>query len=310
MRFSCALFLVFFYAPSLFAQEVQEVQRDAALNFLSGLSNDSGWNLIQSTPLQFNVHHPQGMTRIGDVFFMTSVETIVRPEPSAEDSNYDRTPGEGIGHLFKFDLDGKLLASVELGEGTMYHPGGIDYDGEYVWVSVAEYRPDSHAIIYRIDPDSLEIEEIIRFDDHLGAVARNAATGDLIGVSWGSRRLYRWPEQAGSYDSARFDVVDKQGSDVDYQDCQIVAAQFMACSGIGSRQIDNTHLLTLGGIELVNLDELSVSHKIRVTGTAPGHEFLTRNPFWFQYTDNDRGTFFFVPEDERATLYQYAPPQQ
>ncbi len=63
MRFSYALFLFCFSIPSLFAQD------DAVLNFLLSLSNDSDWNLIQSTPLQFDVYHPQGMTRIGDVFF-------------------------------------------------------------------------------------------------------------------------------------------------------------------------------------------------------------------------------------------------
>ena len=35
----------------------------------------------------------------------------------------------------------------------MYHPGGIDYDGRHIWVSVAEYRPNSRSIVYRIDPE-------------------------------------------------------------------------------------------------------------------------------------------------------------
>ena len=32
----------------------------------------------------------------------------------------------------------------------MYHPGGIDYDGRHIWVPVAEYRPNSRSIIYRV----------------------------------------------------------------------------------------------------------------------------------------------------------------
>lgn len=305
MRFSCALFLFTWISSTLFAQTNSE-----ALNFLQNLESDTDWSLLQSTPLQFDVFHPQGMTRIGDTFFMTAVETTVQPKPTADDSQYDRSPGEGVAHLFKFDLQGILINSITLGEGDMYHPGGIDYDGDYLWLSVAEYRPNSHSIIYRINPDSLDAVEVIRFDDHLGGVVRNPYDGSLLGVSWSSRLLYRWRAQAGTYNPDNFDVVEKQGSDVDYQDCQIISDEYMACSGIGSREIDNTHFLTLGGVELVNLQSLTVEHKIRVSGTAPGHEFLTRNPFWFQFTKNGRGTFFFVPEDDRASLYQYAPPLQ
>ncbi|MCG8413721.1 MAG: DUF6454 family protein [Pseudomonadales bacterium] len=306
MRFSCALFSAVL-TSTLFAQEAD----DPALNFLLSLSSDTDWNLLETTPLQFAVHHPQGMTRVDDVFYMTSVETLVRPVP-IDDNNtpYDRTAGSGVGHLFKFDEHGKLLTSTTLGEGSMYHPGGIDYDGEFLWVSVAEYRPDSHSIIYRVDPETLDAEEMFRFDDHLGGILRNSADGNLYGMSWASRTLYRWQETNGGYSAEHVDSKPKSGSDVDYQDCQLVTTTTMACSGIRSRPIDNTHLLTIGGIELVDLENLEVLHKIRVTGTAPSYEFLTRNPFYYNFSSNGRGSFYFVPEDDRASLYHYAPSQQ
>ncbi|MGY4765623.1 DUF6454 family protein [Kribbella sp. CWNU-51] len=50
---------------------------------------------------------------------------------------YDRTPGKGIGHLFVIDRQGNLKKDIRLGEGTAYHPGGIDYDGQNVWVPAA-----------------------------------------------------------------------------------------------------------------------------------------------------------------------------
>lgn len=306
MRFTYALLPVVF-TSALFAQE----EDNAALNFLLSLSSDSDWNLLQTTPLQFAVHHPQGMTRIEETFYLTAVETRVRPEPIEDASSpYDRSTGSGVGHLFKFNSDGELLASTTLGEGSIYHPGGMDYDGEHLWISVAEYRPDSHSIIYRVDPETLEAEEILRFDDHLGGVLRNPGDGSLVGVSWASRTLYRWPQVDGGYQEQRVESKLKTGSDVDYQDCQLVTSTTMACSGIRSRPIDNTHLLTIGGIELIDLESLEVQHKIRVTGTAPSYEFLTRNPFYFDYSENQRGSFFFVPEDDTAALYHYAPPQQ
>ena len=61
---------------------------------------------------------------------------------------FDRDTGEGVGHLFKLNMKGNLIADLTLGEGSMYHPGGIDYDGQSIWVPVAEYRPNSRAITY------------------------------------------------------------------------------------------------------------------------------------------------------------------
>ncbi|MCH1599299.1 MAG: DUF6454 family protein, partial [Pseudomonadales bacterium] len=58
----------------------QRSDDDAGLRLLMQLSSDADWKLLQTTPLDFEVHHPQGMTRIGDSFYMTAVETIVRPE--------------------------------------------------------------------------------------------------------------------------------------------------------------------------------------------------------------------------------------
>ena len=70
------------------------------------------------------------MVKIGDTLFVSSVEVKVptRRLPQPVDG-YDRDAGEGVGHLFKIDMAGNLLADLTLGEGTIYHPGGIDYDG-------------------------------------------------------------------------------------------------------------------------------------------------------------------------------------
>ena len=73
---------------------------------------------------------------------VSSVEVRVRTRrfPQLVDG-YDRDVGEGVGHLFKVSLKGDLLTDLTLGEGAIYHPGGIDYDGRYIWVPVTEYRP-------------------------------------------------------------------------------------------------------------------------------------------------------------------------
>ena len=160
---------------------------------LSTVTRDSMWTRVAAIPLGFGAHHPQGLAKVGDAYFLSSVEIKVRTKRFDKPvGGHDRAAGEGVGHLFKFDADGRLIAGVTLGEASMYHPGGIDFDGTSIWVPVAEYRPHSRSILYRVDPSTLKAVEVLRFADHIGAVVRNLEDGSLHGVSWGSRRFYRW----------------------------------------------------------------------------------------------------------------------
>src|SRR5262245_26746432 len=106
---------------------------------VTALTRNSVWKPVASIPVRFKTFHPQGMVKIGDTFFVSSVE--VR----------NRDTSDGTGHLFRIDSTGHLLADLKLGEGPIYHPGGIDYDGISIWVPAAEYRMDSRSIIYRVD---------------------------------------------------------------------------------------------------------------------------------------------------------------
>lgn len=71
----------------------------------------------------------------------------------------------------------------ELGEGHIHHPGGIDVDEESIWVPVAEHRPDSRAIVYRIDRDTLEVTEVFRVDDHVGGIVHDRDRHRLVGLA-------------------------------------------------------------------------------------------------------------------------------
>jgi hypothetical protein len=164
---------------------------ELVLERVTALSRGSKWQPAGAVEIGFPTHHPQGMVRIGDHFFVSSVEIVTPtqrfPEPV---DGYDRDTGVGKGHLFKLDASGRLVGSVELGEGTIYHPGGIDFDGTSIWVPVAEYRPNSQSIVYRVDPDTLQATEAFRFKDHIGGIVHDTDANVLHGVSWGSRRFY------------------------------------------------------------------------------------------------------------------------
>jgi Family of unknown function (DUF6454) len=265
---------------------------------VTALTRNAVWKPVVAIPVRFRTFHPQGMVRIGETFFVSSVE--VR----------DRETGNGVGHLYKIDRDGNLVADLTLGEGNIYHPGGIDYDSVNIWVPVAEYRPDSRSILYRVDPQAMKATEVLRFADHIGAIVHNTDDHTLHGVSWGSRRFYRWtlgrdgtvtngttpPERLRTFNTSHY---------LDYQDCKYAGARRMLCTGVTEmRQPSATPAFRLGGIDLIDLRDGRPLHQVPVLlWTAAGLD-MTHNPVWLEPTAAGlRG--YFMPEDEKSTIYVY-----
>jgi hypothetical protein len=252
------------------------------------LTRSSPWTLVASVPIAFRTYHPQGMVKIGDTLFVSSVEVI------------DRDAGKGVGHLFKIDMAGNRLADLRLGEGAMYHPGGIDYDGQDIWVPVAEYRPDSRSIVYRVDPATMTAAEVFRVADHIGAIVHNTDDQTLHGVSWGSRRFYRWTLRGVSKGRTL-----NTSHYLDYQDCKYVGGRRMLCTGVTEiRQTPDAAAFRLGGLDLVDLDDGRPVHQVPVLlWTADGLD-MTHNPVWLEPSAAGlRG--YFMPQDDRSTLYTY-----
>jgi Family of unknown function (DUF6454) len=232
------------------------------------------WTVVRRVPLEFETYHPQGLARVGDRLFLSSVEVLEAPVRYPEPvDGYDRTPGRGRGHLFELTLDGRLLRQIELDEGTIYHPGGIDYDGRWLLVPVAEYRPDSRAIVYRVDPDTLRAREVFRVDDHVGGLVRDHVSGRLHGVSWGSRRFYSWTSRG-----RQLAVAPNPEHYVDFQDCAYARFAKAVCTGITEYTGPTGARLELGGIGVVNLDSNTLGAEVPVQSYSTAGHVVTRNP--------------------------------
>jgi hypothetical protein len=292
----------------------QADRRSTLADRVKNLTRESSWKHVESVPVRFTTHHPQGMVKIGDTLFVSSVEIKVRTRRQPQSSDgHDRDAGEGVGHLFKIDMAGNLIADLRLGADTIYHPGGIDYDGQHIWVPVAEYRPNSRSIVYRVDPATMKATEVFRFPDHIGGIVHNTDDRTLHGVSWGSRRFYRWtldrsgtvtngdrpPEQLRTLNTSHY---------VDYQDCKYVGGRRMLCSGVTElRPRPEAAPFRLGGIDLVDLREGRPLHQVPVLlWTADGLD-MTHNPVWIEAHAERPGALraYFMPEDDRSTLYIY-----
>ena len=181
--------------PSLVQANPIPSQSQSLLSLLlKSMNRNTIWKEVASIPFTFPTHHCQGMVKIGEDYWVSSVEVL--PEFAGDLSH-------GKGYLFQVSATGQLLNSLELGEGSLYHPSGIDFDGSHLWIALAAYKPNSQSIIYKIDPFQRTVKEVFRWEDHLGAIALNPDTQILHGASWGSRTLYQWDSKA---------VAKKQGS--------------------------------------------------------------------------------------------------
>ena len=275
------------------------------------LDRGTVWKPVGEIQLSFPTFHPQGMVKVGDFFYFTSVE-ITKPTTKYDEplGGYDRDTGEGRGHLFKVDSKGNLLEDVILGEGSIYHPGGIDFDGQAIFVPVAEYRPNSASIIYKVDPETMKPQKVFRYKDHLGGIIHDTEKKTLNAVSWGSRRFYAFTlddnGQVTNADVDRGQLATLNPSHyIDYQDCKYLDHSEMLCGGLTNYQIKKDGpKFALGGFEIVNLTTSQPVFQIPVQIWTESGLPMTQNPFWIEPTDKGLRAYF-VPEDDKSTIYIY-----
>jgi hypothetical protein len=265
---------------------------DRVARAFDATTRSTAWTQVARIPLKFPTYHPQGFALVGDLIYLSSVEVLEAPVkyPVPVDG-YDRTPGKGIGHLFVLDRQGNLKKDIRLGEGTVYHPGGIDFDGENVWVPAAEYRPNSKAIVYKVNPKTYKVTEQFRVKDHVGGVVRDRRTGLVHGVSWGSRTLYEWTA------SGRQLAAEPNESHIlDYQDCDYVSRSKQICGGVTGLPTATGGSYELGGLALLDLKDNRILHEIPFPSfSAAGHS-ATRNPVALEVSGN-KLRLFTAPDD-------------
>lgn len=297
-------------------------ERDNATTKLFRLmGKNTIWKPVASVPVNWQTFHTQGMVKIDRTLYVSAVEVLepTQRDPAVStdalyDRSIDRSPGKGRGWLFQFTLEGQLLARVELTDGLRYHPGGIDFDGKNLWVPVAEYRPNSSAVVFRVDPRTMVADRVLSENDHIGGVVFNRATGRLHGVSWGSRRLYSWDLDRRPHHgkpAAPAWVANPQFN-IDYQDCHYQGVQYMLCGGVGG-YASPLGSFAFGGLGLLDLRTHRLEHEIPVNlfvdeGAGPKATLaLTHNAFWLEPNLDGKSMrgYFMAETDNQAELLIY-----
>lgn len=153
-------------APLALAQQAKPVEA-------STVTGIEGARLADVRSFDGTLYHVQGVDLDDKHVWVTSVDAEAHK-----------------GYLHQFDRATlKLERQVEITDGPRFHPGGFSVAGDSIWVPVAEYRPQSSALLLELDKRTLKEKRWIEVDDHIGCVA---VTGDggLIAGNWGSRQLY------------------------------------------------------------------------------------------------------------------------
>ncbi|WOH19490.1 DUF6454 family protein [Paenarthrobacter sp. GOM3] len=256
-------------------------ETDTALaDAFNHVDRNTAWQQTSTLKLNFPTYHTEGIAYSQDHIFLSAVQ-ITEPtvKYTAPQDGYDRTPGKGIGHLFVMDQSGNLQKDIILGEGDMYHPGGIDFDGTNVWVPVAQYRPNSSAIIYKVDATTLAVHKQFEVKDHFGGIVLDKQTGHLVGNTWGSRRFAEWDLQG-----KELSTWENPNYFIDYQDCQYVPNAKMLCAGVTNLPQTpaaggTTATYELGGMAMIDLKSHEVSREVPFQQWSTAGHVATRNPF-------------------------------
>ena len=303
-----------------YGHSTQQDRGNTTTELFLRLGKNATWTQAGQVKMNgWTTHHTQGLIKIGEYFYVSSVEILEGTERTGGttdalyDASIDRSAGKGRGWLTKFDTKGKLIAQVELSDGDIYHPGGIDFDGKNLWVPVAEYRPNSHSNVFRVDPVTLKAELVFQEDDHIGGVVYNRHRGTVHGISWGSRRLYTWQEQHHKQRDKFFSSSWEPNPAfyIDLQDCHYQGIEYMLCGGVGSYSTPRGSI-AFGGLELFDLKDGRPVHQIPVptvidegNGADPTLS-LSHNAFWAEPGENGVMRIYFMAErDNQADLLIY-----
>lgn len=219
-------------------------------------------------PLEGDTHHVQGVLVEDSRVFVTAVEVAQKK-----------------GWLIEFDLaTGKRVRAVEIQQGEMYHPGGLDADDASLYIPVAEYRANSRAVIQKRSKSDLSLVASFEVPDHVGAVA--VASGRLYMANWDARKIYEYTPD-GKQLRARRNPAAWRYQDMKFRYGSIVAAAVAPRPG------------TEHSVVWIDPETLEPLRTVRAGVTD-------RNvPFTNEGLDSRDGTLYLLPEDSPSRLYVF-----
>ena len=297
---------------------------EAIIEQFTTLGRTTVWHSIKNISLEGDTGEPEGMVVINDgERVITARGDWTAPSVSYNGTivnGTDRTPGAGYGHVEVYDNQGKRVVDATLTKpGDLeYHIGGLDYDGQYIWATLAQYRPNTTATIIAIDPTTLNYKPLYHYADHLGGIVHDTTINRLNTLNWGARNASIWNLNTTTSDTTTYpafstpaSVVKNPTFFIDYQDCKFLGHSkhydhraVMLCSGVATLAIN----LTIGGLALVDFETMLPLYEVPLTMKSALGTPITQNPFDVSWNEADQTMrVYFLPDQHNSTLYVYEP---
>ncbi|KAJ9608517.1 hypothetical protein H2200_007505 [Cladophialophora chaetospira] len=294
---------------------------EAIIEQFTTLGRTTVWRSVKNITFEGDTGEPEGMVVIDEERFITA-----RGDWTAATVSYngtiingtDRSPGAGYAHLEVYDGQGKRVVDATLTKpgDIEYHIGGIEYDGQCIWATLAQYRPNTTASIIAIDPHTLEYQSLYHYADHLGGIVHDTKTQRLATLNWGARNTSIWSLNATSPNtypafSSPISVLKNPSFFIDYQDCKFLGHSkyyghraVMICSGVATLAIN----VTIGGLALVDFETMVPFYEVPLTMKSALGTPITQNPFDIAWNSaNETLRVYFLPDLHNSTLYVYEP---
>lgn len=184
---------------------------------------------------------------------------------------------------------------IELTIGEQYHPSGMDINGEFLWVALAEYHPaPARSTFICIDRDRFREIKEKRFElnDHIGALS--ATRNWIIALNWNARDFYILDY------SGKILTRGKNPGKVAYQDCKNNNDHSIICSGTISS------ILPKGYIDVIEIPDIKPSswklRKRTIAYRAEGKIIpLTREAMAIE----DKKIYFIPTDFPELWLYRF-----
>jgi hypothetical protein len=274
------------------------MEGNAVVTKLLSTTDSSEWKHVETLALNFPADHPQGLLRMDDNrYFLSSVRFTKAASGSPDLAT------EGQGFLIEVARDGASVderARLRLGSGLVYHPGGLATDGDYIYVPVSEYRPESLCYVYRVDAATMKSAcDPFVFPDHIGALAIDKDRRRIFGMSWGARKIYVW-----DFDWRLLYMNINPVVNVDYQDLDFLGGNTLACSGFSKFELGGEQVV-VGGIDLIDATTWLPYHRIMVTTRTATGRLLCHNAFTHRLNYPDLYLAFVPDDDEDCRVEVY-----
>lgn len=263
------------------------------------------WQLVESIDLKFDTYHPQGMLKVDDTFYITTVKVERRPRYTRQGKQVSvMDEGAGKGYLMQFDAGGNLLKCIELCEGAIFHPGGMDFDGRYIWVPITKYYPYSRSLIVRVDVRSHQVEKVCYVDDSIGAIIHDTDNNILVGANWDADELLTWQlDSALEVKDAELTAAERRHANtakhLAIQDSKYIGGGKMVGFGL-----KNGPKGRVGGFDVIDTRTFEKLRSADIELRTPRKSIVSGNPSTIEIV-GDKMHLYFAPEDNKTTLYIY-----